>query len=433
MSRGRAAFQTLADFAASLLGALVVAVSVGLVVQVIFHPSNAVLLVIVVLSVFLFGWLIARRPALVLGVCIAFFLAGGLTLIVLSNDRTLWDTVKWDTTVVGVGLGSVSLAAATLALLISTNSDKRMKAMANMEFYEKMAVLDGYVVEQGKQDQRSADRVYHDVKGALQLIEYVDPMIAGQLTDRIKEMIGTIDKSSQGGHDKELGARLKQLLEEEGLDSGVEDTTQADTGSQSNQEGDRMDRQMEDYRFVHEQKTHHESMMVQVFIFSVIASVAVVGYGMSNLSAGFAPFVILFAPMAIIIPCAYVIAAARQAIYRLEAYVRVFLESEQNAGYETRSERIRRIREKEKPWLERRVDESFTYFFVTYWLFYVACAALFMWRIEVNESLSDNLGALILVPLSFLASITWFFFAVTSRANRQRFEAEWKRVEQPTD
>ena len=84
----------------------------------------------------------------------------------------------------------VSIIVAVIAVLISIcaywvsrRSDKRMKAIANLEFLEKMAMMEFYSVDIEKQadcykaNKHLQEKVKYDIKSCLQLSGWVDKEI----------------------------------------------------------------------------------------------------------------------------------------------------------------------------------------------------------------------------------------------------------------
>ena len=141
--------------------------------------------------------------------------------------------------IVNFGVGAIGISVAILALGIAVKSgeiaeesDKRMKAMANLEFYEKMAVIDAYTSDIGKEPEAYANRIYHDIRGALELKEYVEPAIKDKLDEKIKAMKDIVDKMPEGHPYRELLLdRLKRLLEE-----GSEASSVRESGNQGRHE-----------------------------------------------------------------------------------------------------------------------------------------------------------------------------------------------------
>lgn len=120
---------------------------------------------------------------------------------------------------IGVGFTLVAKGIAETSWKISSDSDKRMAAMANLEFHEKIAVVEAYISdiyigrsEAGKALEAHAARIYHDIKGAKELNRYVDPEIKNQLDEEIKKLKNIAEQEQEKY--KKLIEKLKDLQKE---------------------------------------------------------------------------------------------------------------------------------------------------------------------------------------------------------------------------
>jgi len=118
---------------------------------------------------------------------------------------------------IGVGFTLVAKGIAEVSWKIAFDSDERMRAMANLEFYEKMAMIQVYITcmcQKGTDEYNKAyaDRIFYDLKGAKQLEEWVkDPEIAKMLDDGIKTLIA---KALAGQEHEHLIKRLQEARED---------------------------------------------------------------------------------------------------------------------------------------------------------------------------------------------------------------------------
>jgi len=188
-------------------------------------------------------------------------------------------------------------------------------------------------------------------------------------------------------------------------------------------------RELEEHKYINEEIIVHQRLIIQLFTFSIIASVALLGYGVQNFSgeqgsiSELSPFVI-FAPMAIIVPCAWVITKIRKEIFRWGAYIMVFHESEK-PGYETMLDKIRDIR---NSWWE----ESYTPLVITWWGLCAACTGLFIWGV-LHTPLHWCWSMLSILPLGFLGRTTDKFCKIPTKGYRQKLEKEWSEAKQATE
>jgi len=111
------------------------------------------------------------------------------------------------------GLAIFGIGTGFIGLGVAHKSSKIMAAMANLEFYEKMAVIKAYIMPMCKegteeQDKAYADKIFYDVKGAKQLEGWVkDPKIAKMFNDEIQTLI---DKALAGQKHEHLIKRLQE-------------------------------------------------------------------------------------------------------------------------------------------------------------------------------------------------------------------------------
>ena len=181
-----------------------------------------------------------------------------------------------------------------------------------------------------------------------------------------------------------------------------------------------MQQKLEERKYLNEQIMTHQRLIFQIFTFSIIAAVAILGWGLQNFpksgteASGLALFLVL-APMAVILPCAFIISAIRKEIFGWAAYIIVFHKSE----YETALDKMR-----DKA---GRFRESYTSIVWTYWSFFVICIGLFMWGIW-NSPMNNSLCALGVIP--FVILLLWHleFSNIPSSRNRERLKNEWREA-----
>ncbi len=94
-----------------------------------------------------------------------------------------------------------------------------------------------------------------------------------------------------------------------------------------------MQLKLEEHKYLNDQIMNHQKILLQIFTFSVIAAVAVLGWGLQSAprngaeASELAAFILLLPP-AILIPCAFIISSIRKEIFVWGAYITVFHESE---------------------------------------------------------------------------------------------------------
>ena len=84
--------------------------------------------------------------------------------------------------------------------------------MANLEFYEKMAVVENYISLVNPDSNVVVKAICNDIKGAKQLKKYVKPEVEQELNDKIQELINiALEKHPYG----DLVSGLQEVQEED--------------------------------------------------------------------------------------------------------------------------------------------------------------------------------------------------------------------------
>jgi c-di-AMP phosphodiesterase-like protein len=145
-----------------------------------------------------------------------FFIAFGIVLLIVIFILIVIGKSP-DISFVGIMFALFSVGLALIAISLSLHSDERMTAMANLEFYEKMAMVQQYIMDMSKNEpdewnKAYADKIFYDLKGAKQLEKWVkDPNIAKMFNDEIQILI---DKALAGQKHEHLIKRLQEAKED---------------------------------------------------------------------------------------------------------------------------------------------------------------------------------------------------------------------------
>ena len=183
-----------------------------------------------------------------------------------------------------------------------------------------------------------------------------------------------------------------------------------------------MQQKLEERKYLNEQIINHQRLIFQIFTFSIIAAVAILGWGLqsfpkSGTETSWLTLFLLLAPMAIVVPCAFIISAIRQEIFGWAAYIIIFHEGEEDFGYETLLDKIR-----DKA---GRFKESYTPLFWTYLAFLSICSGLFIRGIWISPMLPNGLSALVAIPIGLLIRWAIKFINIPSQSNREKLKNEW--------
>lgn len=143
----------------------------------------------------------------------------GIAAIVLWYlvPKDLLATVKYD--LIGFGVGAIGVGVGIYSTGVARDSDKKMNSLANLQFYEKMAVIESYMQAVAESyvplndESRTAfaSRIFNDIKGAKQLSQYVDPKLKEELDSKIRKLI---TRASNLQPYVELVERLRELQED---------------------------------------------------------------------------------------------------------------------------------------------------------------------------------------------------------------------------
>lgn len=112
----------------------------------------------------------------------------GIGLIIIGSVSI---GISWyfDKSYISIPIAVISIGISCFALSIANESELRMKALTNLNYYEKMAMLEGYkhrnVYEEIEENKRHLNRIYYDIQAISQLDQWVD----GEKIEKRKESV----------------------------------------------------------------------------------------------------------------------------------------------------------------------------------------------------------------------------------------------------
>ncbi len=118
---------------------------------------------------------------------IALFLLG-VFIVFSSYQLEIWANIPWNIGACALGASVIGVSIGFLALYVSLKSGERMKAMANLEFNEKMAIVENYIAAVRLGNNVVAKSIKYDLGAAKQLNKYVDSKVKNELDERIDEL-----------------------------------------------------------------------------------------------------------------------------------------------------------------------------------------------------------------------------------------------------
>ena len=187
-----------------------------------------------------------------------------------------------------------------------------------------------------------------------------------------------------------------------------------------------MQQNSEERKYLNGQIMNHQRLLLQIFTFSIIAGVAILGWGLQSFPASredtsWTSVFLLLAPMAIVIPCAYIISGIREEIFRWGAYIILFHEGEGTLAYENLLDKLRDKAGKGK--------ESYSPICLAYWALFLICAIPFVLGIMSSGAIHYGWSALAILPLGLLIHWTIRFVDIPSKSSRKRYRQDWLKAE----
>ena len=162
---------------------------VTLLVPSLIIPVAAGAVVTVSVSIF-FTIRIGRRVFIASGCAMVLL---GLLLILLHRVQpNISNLVGYD--VVNFGASAIGIGIAFWSLDIALASDNRMKAIANLEFREKMAVIEDYLSQVRNKEDVVVKALGHEIDAVKQLEKFVGPQLNHELGEKLEELVDEAKK-----------------------------------------------------------------------------------------------------------------------------------------------------------------------------------------------------------------------------------------------
>jgi len=116
----------------------------------------------------------------------AMLLVGLCFLLVGRMQPNISSLVGYDVT--NFGASAIGIGIAFFGLDIARTSDNRMKAIANLEFYEKMAMIENYLSQVRNNQNVVVKALGYDVDGVKALGKFVEPQLKKELDKKLEEL-----------------------------------------------------------------------------------------------------------------------------------------------------------------------------------------------------------------------------------------------------
>ncbi len=199
------------SIASGLATGLVTAVIYTLISKGVGWSTSIALLVALVtaLAVFLF---MTRYPKVMFRIVVIILFTSGLGLILASYRETWWQDLTWNPSIVGLGIAIISISLGAFGMNASQQSDKKMEAMAKMQYYTRMANLHSVMKDlspdgSNEYHEAHAKHILFDLKATKQLAEWMGEKEQTETNEIINNLI---DKTLDGQEHEQL---IKSLLE----------------------------------------------------------------------------------------------------------------------------------------------------------------------------------------------------------------------------
>ena len=133
------------------------------------------------------------------------FFGMGIGFVAIGIAVWILSVVFSDISVLAVALALISLALAFIAIAMGGRSDARMKAMANLEFDERLAVMTDYT-----EPASSWENVLYDTRAALRLEHWADK----PMKHEFKHILTKVIQQAKSDKDAGLVKALEDLWRE---------------------------------------------------------------------------------------------------------------------------------------------------------------------------------------------------------------------------
>jgi len=117
----------------------------------------------------------------------------GIGLIPIGIVVWIISYIFSDINSLSVALGLFSVALGLVAISIGGKADLRMRAMANLEFDEKMGVIQTHIERIKKNMNPVADQIYYDVSGCVRLQNWMGKSERTKLREKIFDIIKAME------------------------------------------------------------------------------------------------------------------------------------------------------------------------------------------------------------------------------------------------
>jgi hypothetical protein len=120
-------------------------------------------------------------------------------------------------TLVGLGLGFITIGLFYMGHVISLSSKEQMKALTNLNYYEKMAMLEGYktkyAIHTTDAIKRDLEKVHYDIKAVTALRKWMGPKKIEELKRSACETATYVQVRYPGSEYKDSITKLKKTAE----------------------------------------------------------------------------------------------------------------------------------------------------------------------------------------------------------------------------
>lgn len=96
--------------------------------------------------------------------------------------------------IIGAGLGILGLSAGNKATEIAKESDKRMKAIGDLNFHERMGMLEVHIRNIRNNEKPLPNQIYHDVNACVLLQDWISKNDIEMLRTSIRDIVAAAEE-----------------------------------------------------------------------------------------------------------------------------------------------------------------------------------------------------------------------------------------------
>ena len=143
----------------------------------------------------------------------------GLILLIVGISGTIIFTLYYKSYIsyISMPIAITSMGISIIAIAIASKSERRMEALTNLNFYEKMAMLEGYKIDLKDDPSKGLEnskKCKYDIAAVAELKEWADYKKVKELKGKIREIREISQKIIEDDPSKDTEGSYAGLIEE---------------------------------------------------------------------------------------------------------------------------------------------------------------------------------------------------------------------------